>query len=119
RLALHAEQLRYEDAARLRDRIDAVESVASELERFARLRAAELVLLVPGSQPGFRRAFFVRGGRVAAVRSVPPGPRAGLELETGVAEALHGQPSFEPADADDLIVVAQFLRRPPPELEVV
>ena len=56
-------------------------------------------------------------GRVAATRTVAPG--AALELEAGLAEARRAEPSLAPEDADELLVVAQFLRRPPPELRVV
>jgi hypothetical protein len=118
RLAALAEALRYEDAARLRDRLKAVEALVPELERLRRLRATELCLLVPADRPGYRRAYFVACGQVAAVRVVPPGPGAQLELQTGIAQARHAQPSLAPEHADELLVVAQFLRRPPPELEV-
>ena len=83
------------------------------------MRNATLVLLVPAADAGFKRAFFLCGGRVAAVRSVPPGPGARIELETGIAEALHAQPSLAPEHADELLVVAKFLQRPPPELQVL
>jgi DNA polymerase III subunit epsilon len=111
--------LRYEDAARLRDRISALERVTSELRELERLRAAELCLLVPAEADGCRRALFVAGGRIAAVRTVPPGPGGALELETGLAEARAGPASLEPEDADELLLVGSFLRRPPPELTVV
>ncbi len=117
KLTAHAEALRYEDAARLRDRVGAIEAVASELERLQRLRATELCLLAPAAEPGFRRVFFVARGRVAAARTVPPGGR--LELDAGLAEARSVEPSLAPEDADELLVVAQFLRRPPPELRVL
>jgi DNA polymerase III epsilon subunit family exonuclease len=119
KLAALAETLRYEDAARLRDRLSAVEGLAAELERLRRLREVELCLLVPAERPGYRRAFFLAAGRIAAVRSLPPGPGAQLELETGIAQARRAEPSLEPEHADELLVAAQFLRRPPPELEVV
>jgi len=117
KLASHADALRYEDAARLRDRIAAVEGLAAELERLERLRATELCLLAPAAEQGFRRAFFVASGRVAATRTIAPG--AALEIEAGLAEARRAEPSLAPEDADELLVVAQFLRRPPPELRVV
>jgi DNA polymerase III epsilon subunit family exonuclease len=113
-----AESLRYEDAARLRDRITALEHVVSDLAELARLRAAELCLLAPAVEDGYRRAFFVAGGRVAAVRTLPPGPGAELELEAGIAEARAKQESLRAEDADELRLVASFLRRPPPELAV-
>jgi DNA polymerase III epsilon subunit family exonuclease len=117
KLAGHADALRYEDAARLRDRIVAVEGVAAELERLQRLRSTELCLLAPAAEKGFQRAFFVASGRVAASRTV--GPAGAIELEAGLAEARRAEPSLAPEDADELLVIAQFLRRPPPELRVV
>jgi DNA polymerase III subunit epsilon len=117
KLAAHAEALRYEDAARVRDRIAAVEAVAAELERLQRLRATEVCLLVPAAEKGFRRVFFVASGRVAAARTIGPG--AALEIEAGLAEARRAAPSLAPEDADELLVIAQFLRRPPPELRVL
>ena len=117
KLASLSDAQRYEDAARFRDRLAAVEAVAAELERLRRLRDSELCLLAPAAEPGFRRAFFVASGRVAAVRTVAAA--GGLELEAGLAEARRAEPSLAPEDADELLVVAQFLRRPPPELRVL
>jgi DNA polymerase-3 subunit epsilon len=114
-----AEALRYEDAARLRDRIAALERVVSGLAELERLRAARLCLLVPALEHGYRRAFFVAGGRIAAVRTVPPGPGAEVELESGLAEALAAPGSLAPEDADELLLVGSFLRKPPPELTVL
>jgi DNA polymerase III subunit epsilon len=118
KLARLAEDLRFEDAARLRDRVKAVEALAGELERLHRLREAELCLLVPAERPGYRRAYFVAAGQIAAVRVVPPGPGAALELATGIAQARRAEPSLAPEHADELLAVSQFLRRPPPELEI-
>jgi DNA polymerase-3 subunit epsilon len=114
-----AESLRYEDAARLRDRIAALERVVAELEEVDGLRAAELVLLVPALEPGYRRAFFVAHGRIAAARAIPPGRGAELELEAGIAESRARAISFAPEDADELLLAGSFLRRPPPELTVL
>jgi excinuclease UvrABC nuclease subunit len=122
RLRARLEQLagarRYEDAARLRDRVDALERVCRELDRLARLRAVERCLVVPAAQPGHARAFFVSGGRVAAERTLPPGGGAHLEIEAGLAAARRA-PGSDPGDLDELFLVGTFLRRPPPELQVV
>jgi DNA polymerase III epsilon subunit family exonuclease len=119
RLQHLSECLRYEDAARLRDRIAALEQVVDDLAELDRLRAARICLVAPAVEEGFRRAFFVSGGRVAAVRTLPRGQAARLELEAGLAEAKAASASIAPEDADELLLVGAFLRRPPPELEVV
>ncbi len=122
KLADLATCLRYEDAARLRDRISALEAVIGQLQRFEMLRRERRCLVVPAGEPDWRRAFFVAGGRVCSVRTLPPGGGARLEVEAGVAEALGAlaaEPSFAPEDADDLLVVHEFLRRPSPELYVL
>lgn len=114
-----SESLRYEDAARLRDRIAALEHAIAGLAELERLRSAEICLVVPAVEQGWRRAFFVAHGRVAAVRSLPRGPGAALELEAGVAEARAAAASIAPEDADELLLIGSFLRRPPPELTVL
>ena len=113
-----ARDLRFEDAARLRDRIAALEEVVGALAELDRLRRLEVCLLAPAVEEGFRRAFFVAGGRVAAVRTVPAGAGR-LELEAGLATAARTEESLRPEDADELLLIGSFLRRPPPELHVV
>lgn len=115
KLAALADARRFEDAARLRDRIAALEHVCRDLDRLQRLRALERCLLVPAAEPGLVRAFFLAGGRVAAERTLPPGGGAHLEVEAGLAAARRGGE----LDIDELFLVARFLRRPPPELAIV
>jgi DNA polymerase III epsilon subunit family exonuclease len=112
--------LRFEDAARLRDRIRALEAVIRELSELERLRALDVCVLAPAVDTGFRRALFVAGGRVAAARSVPAGGGGLLEIRAGIAEAraLAGTPP-PPEDLDELVLLGSFLRRPPPELDVL
>jgi DNA polymerase-3 subunit epsilon len=114
-----AEARRFEDAARLRDRVVALERAIRELAALDRLRRARLCLLVPAREEGFTRAFLVAGGQVAAVRTLPPGRGAELELAAGVAAAERAEPSSDPEHLDELLLVGEFLRRPPPELRVV
>ncbi len=118
RLARLAAGQRYEDAARLRDRLAALEQVIAGLVELDRLRALELCLLAPAAEDGFRRAFFVSGGRVAAERTLIGGPAGRLEVEAGLALARLAEPSLAPEDADELLLVGSFLRRPPPELRI-
>ena len=110
---------RYEDAARLRDRLQALEQVCRELERLARLRAVARCLVAPAAEPGHARAFFIAGGRVAAERTLPPGGGAHLEIEAGLAAARHALVSDTACDLDELFLVGTFLRKPPAELQIV
>jgi DNA polymerase III epsilon subunit family exonuclease len=112
-----ARELRFEDAGRLRDRIEALEGVVGELERLRRLRALQVCLVAPAEGEGRRRAFYVAKGRVVCSRPFH-GPH-GLEWQAGLAAADRAEPSLAPEAADDLDVIAAFLRRPPPELEVI
>ncbi len=114
-----AECRRYEDAGRLRDRIAALEDVVRSLQRLQQLRRARCCLIVPAAEPGFARAIFVAGGRVAAVRTLPPGDGARLEVESGLAAVKRAADThLDAEEIDALLVVGTFLRRPPPELRV-
>jgi DNA polymerase III subunit epsilon len=121
RLAYLSESLRYEEAARLRDRLEALERVIDRVRRLAELRQLEACLIAPAAEPGWRKAFFVAGGEVRAVRSLPPGAGARLELAAGAAAC---SPSAErepltPEQAEELLLLDGFIRRPPPELSVL
>jgi DNA polymerase-3 subunit epsilon len=111
-----AAELRFEDAARLRDRIEALEEVCAELARLRRLRELAVCLVAPAADGG-RRGFYVAKGQVVCARPYT-GP-AGLEWEAALAAIRRAEPTLAPEAADDLMAVAGFLRRPGPELEVV
>jgi hypothetical protein len=103
----------------VRDRLTALEEVVERIAELERLRASRLCLLAPALEPGLRRAFFVAGGRVAVARTLSPGVAGRLEVDAGLAEAALSEPSFAPEDADELLVVSGFVRRPGPELRIV
>ena len=114
-----AECRRYEDAARLRDRIEALDSIVRAFRRIDQLRRARCCLLAPAAEAGFVRAVFVAGGRIAAVRTLPVGAGAELEVDAGLAETRLETPEHLAAEwLDELLLVGTFLRRPPPELRV-
>jgi DNA polymerase-3 subunit epsilon len=122
RLSQLAADLRYEEAARLRDRIEALEHVVERLSRLERLRRLELCLIAPSGAPGWRKAFFVCAGEVCAVRSLAPGAGARLEIEAGLAlcrVARERDAELTPERAEELVLVDGFVRRPPPELTVL
>ena len=110
--------LRFEDAARLRDRLAALEEAVEALRELERLRALRACVVVPAREPGFVRVHAIAAGQVAATRLVPRGAGATHEAATLVAEARRADLSRAPEDADELRLVASFLRRPPPELRV-
>jgi DNA polymerase III epsilon subunit family exonuclease len=113
---------RYEDAARLRDRVEALERVVRQVRRVDRLRRARVCLLVPALEPGFVRAVFVADGRVSGLRTLPPGEGARLEVEAGLAAVSRANLATDcclaAEELDPLLVVGTFLRRPPPELRL-
>ena len=74
---------------------------------------------MPAAEHGFRRMFLVSGGRIAAARTLLPGDAGRTEAEAGLAAAARAEASLSPADADELLLVGSFLRRPPPELRVL
>ena len=111
-----ADQRRFEDAARLRDRMQALEQVCRELERLRQLQSVERCIVAPGAEAGYARAFFISGGRIAAERTLPPGGGAYLEIEAGLAAARR---AGEPGDLDELHLIGTFLRKPTPELTIV
>lgn len=119
RLRRLAADQRFEEAARLRDRLSALEEVVAALVELERLRALELCLLAPALQDGFRRAFFVSGGRVVASRTLLAGGAGRVEVEAGLAAARLAAPAVGPEDTDELLLVGSFLRRPPPELRIL
>jgi DNA polymerase III epsilon subunit family exonuclease len=123
RLSHLAESLRYEEAARLRDRIEALEHLIDRLRRLERLRSLEVCLIAPALEPGWRKAFFVCGGAVCAVRPLPPGSGARLEINAGLALCRQARERAEDTltaeQAEDLLLLDGFIRRPPPELAVV
>ncbi len=118
RLRRLAHEQRFEDAARLRDRVRALEAVVERLAELERLRALELCLLAPSRNPGFVHAVLVAGGRIAATRAIPPGGGARLEVDAALAETARTRTEIGFDDAA-VAVVATFVRRPPPELRVV
>jgi DNA polymerase III subunit epsilon len=123
RLSHLAECLRYEEAARLRDRIEALEHVVDRLRRLERLRGLEACLIAPASEPGWRKAFFVCAGGICAVRSLPRGAGVRLEIEAGLAlcrsARVRASGPLSPTEAEDLLLLHGFVRRPPPELAVL
>jgi hypothetical protein len=107
-----AREQRFEDAARLRDRIAALEHVALDVARLARLRALAVCVVAPGGDDGQRRGFFIAKGQVVCAR--PFHGVHGVEWQAGLAAVARAEPSLAPEATDELLAIAAFLRRPPP-----
>jgi DNA polymerase III epsilon subunit family exonuclease len=112
RARLHdlAECRRFEDAARLRDRISALEEVVRTVRRLEELRRLRCCVIAPAAEPGFARGVFVANGRIADVRTLA----SRVEVEAGLAACERTAPE----DIDALLLIGTFLRRPPPEMRV-
>ena len=81
--------------------------------------AMRACLVVPALEPGMVRAIFLAGG-VVARRTVPRGGGARLEVEAGLVEVGRRLAAeLEATEADELLLLAGFMRRPPPELQVL
>jgi DNA polymerase III subunit epsilon len=116
-----AECRRFEDAARLRDRIGALEQLVRQLHRVRRLERLNACILVPAQEPGYVRAYFLRDGRIVTTRSLPPGDGARIEVDAALGLLRKTQLTeryLVGAELDSLLVIGSFLRRPPPELRV-
>ena len=119
RLGRLADDLRFEDAARLRDRIAALEQVIERIDELGRLGAMRACLVVPALEPGMVRAIFLAGG-VVTRRTVPRGGGGRLEVEAGLVEVDRRLATdLEATEAAELLLLAGFMRRPPPELQVL
>ena len=80
------------------------------MQRVERARSMRCCVIVPSAEPGYARGIFVANGRIADVRTL-----AGrVEVEAGLAAAELA----ESEDLEELLLIATFLRRPPPELRV-
>ena len=118
RLRRLATDLRFEDAARLRDRIAALEQVVDRIDELRNAKALQVCLVVPALEPGMVRGVFVAGG-VVSRRTIPRGGGGHLEVEAGLADVRRGATSeLAATEADELLLIVSFLRRPPPELRI-
>jgi len=121
RLSDLAGSLRYEEAARLRDRIEALEHVVERLCRLQRLRSLQLCLIAPAAEPGEHNAFIVSAGTVRAWRSLKQGSDASARIEEAIAFHSGAEPveMLTPEQAEDLLLIDGFIRRPSSEVAVL
>jgi hypothetical protein len=97
--------------------------VVERLCRLERLRSLEACLIAPGLDENWQKAFFVSGGALQAVRALPLGPGALIEIEAGLSLCRSGRrlagETLTPEQAEDLVLLDGFVRRPPPEVTVL
>ncbi len=122
RMSTLSECLRYEEAARMRDRIASLERVVTQLVTLDELRRLEVCLVVPAVHEGRAEAIFVGGGRIVARTVLTAASGVNSEIKDGIAAvraAGRDGRCREPEYTDELLVVGSFLKRPPPELGVI
>jgi hypothetical protein len=87
------------------------------------LRTLEACLIAPAVEPRWQKAFFVCAGGVCAVRSLPPGGGARLEIGAGLTLCRVARErvreTLTPEQAEDLLLIDGFVCRPPPEVAVL
>jgi DNA polymerase-3 subunit epsilon len=115
RMAAHAADRRFEEAAELRDRLDALDSVGRRLARLRNAAKRSGVLLAADIDDRFVQAFACAGGRVVGRRRLPRAGDAMLEAEplaAALREALVQPPATLAADQADAatVVTAAFAR---------
>jgi len=106
------EELRFEEAAELRDRIRDVEQIVGVQRRLTAFADRNLVLVTPDRQPDRKRLLMVRAGRLTEevslqVRATPSHLRYVLRRVFGSAI----NPHVSKDELDDLLIVDAWLRR--------
>jgi DNA polymerase-3 subunit epsilon len=106
------EQLRFEEAAELRDRIRDLEQVVAVQQRLAQFADRNVVLLTPDTQPERMRLLLVRGGRLVeevslSVRATPS------HLRQVLRRIYRETPSRQVSrdELDDLLILDAWLKR--------
>jgi DNA polymerase III subunit epsilon len=115
RMCALRDQLRYEEAASVRDQLDALDATRRALERLRRARRHRGVLLAADLDPRFVQAFACAGGRVVARRRLPRAGDGALEIAAllrALEAAGAGEEPLEPAEADAAGVLAAAFARP-------
>ena len=123
RMAALSAERRFEQAAELRDQLDALESVQRSLRRLERAAARRGIVLAADVDDRFVQAFACTGGRVVARRRIPRAGDGVLEIAPLAASLAAVAPvrpaALEPDQADTAHVIAAALARPSRDLAVV
>ena len=116
RMAALGADRRFEEAAQLRDQLEALERVRSALGRLRAAAARSGVLLAADTDDRFVQAFACAGGRVVGRRRLPRAGDAALECAPLIAPlrtALAARPApLRPDQADVAHLIAAAFARP-------
>jgi DNA polymerase-3 subunit epsilon len=106
------EQLRFEEAAELRDRMRDLEQVVGVQQRLNTFTDRNLVLVSLDRQPGRARLLLVRGGRLAEEVSLPAKPTPS-HLRYLLRRVFGGAPKGHVSkdELDDVLILDAWLRR--------
>jgi DNA polymerase III subunit epsilon len=123
RMRLLSSERRFEEAAAVRDQLDALEGGRRALVRLRGAARRSGVVLAPDVDDRFVQAFACAGGRVVARRRLPRAGDGRLEAAALVAALAHGlrdpPSSLTPAQAEQARIVAAALARPSARLRSV
>ena len=114
-----AEDLRFEDAARLRDRIRELEHVVGVQRRLEAVAERNLAIVAPSARPGAGELFLIHGGRLAHQLTV-----VGAVRRAALARALERTFAARPApvtraSVDEMHLLDGWLRRHTERLAIV
>ena len=107
-----AEELRFEEAAELRDRIRDLEQIVAVQQRLAAFAERNVVIVVSDGRPGLVRLLLVRAGRLVEQLSLPA--RATPSHLRQVLRRAYGRPAAGQVsrdELDDLLILEAWLRR--------
>ena len=107
-----AEDLRFEEAAELRDRIHDLESVVGVQQRLAAFADRNVVVVVPDGRPKTARLLLVRAGRLVEEVALPV--RATPSHLRHVLRRVYGRPTptqVSRDELDDVLILDAWVRR--------
>lgn len=107
-----AEELRFEEAAELRDQLRDVEQVVGAHRRLRAVAERNLVIITPEKEPAAARLLLVRGGRLAGEVSLRLPARL-AELRVVLGRVYPGEPveAISRDYVDDMLILEAWLRR--------
>ena len=114
-----AEDLRFEEAARLRDRIRELEHVVGVQRRLEAVAERNLAIVAPSTRPGAGELFLIRGGRlVCQLTATTAVRRAGLARALERTFAAPPEPVTR-ATVDEMHLLDGWLRRHTERLAII